>query len=250
MAVQSINPPHNPLDGQRPELTIPLHDGTAENISIIIVHKDRPEYLNILLQSIVVNSYNSNYELIVVDNGSSEDSQTFLNEIEESRQVKVVRNSTNEYWSAACNKGVQKADKNSKYFIFLHADIVILNPAWMDLLINVADSKKSGFVGVQTHKYKMGTNDAEFIQEHVLLITRECFKDIGPWPEELPLIGHAFVMTLKALTKGYNPQVMKNPITHHYKIFGIDVNEHEKILEKAIAILPKMISDVNSRAVK
>ena len=40
---------HNPLEGNRPELNIKLHENTDEQVSIIIVHKDRPEYLNICL---------------------------------------------------------------------------------------------------------------------------------------------------------------------------------------------------------
>jgi pimeloyl-ACP methyl ester carboxylesterase len=99
--------PHNPLEGERPELNVKLNEGTDEHVSIIIVHKDRPEYLNICLQSIAVTSFNNNYEIIVVDNNSGKDSQDFLNDIE--NEVKVIRNETNLYWSAACNKGVQAA---------------------------------------------------------------------------------------------------------------------------------------------
>jgi len=44
-----------------------LESGTQEQVSIIIVHKDKPEYLNICLQSIAVTSVNNNYEIIVVD---------------------------------------------------------------------------------------------------------------------------------------------------------------------------------------
>jgi hypothetical protein len=36
-------------------------------VSIIVVHRDRPEYLNICLQSIVVTSCNNNYEIIEID---------------------------------------------------------------------------------------------------------------------------------------------------------------------------------------
>ena len=49
--------PHNPLENpERPEITFDLPDGSNEQISIIIVHKDRPEYLNICLQSIHIMS--------------------------------------------------------------------------------------------------------------------------------------------------------------------------------------------------
>src|SRR5271170_170917 len=112
---------YNPLEGPRPEITLDLHDGSEEQVSIIVVYNDRPDgksmsYLNICLQSIAVASYNNNYEIIVVDNGSGKESQDFLDDIKD--EVKIVRNDRNLYWSAAANRGVAAADKNSKYFIF------------------------------------------------------------------------------------------------------------------------------------
>ena len=240
--------PHNPLEGQAPEISIPLHQNTSEHVSIIVVHKDRPEYLNICLQSIAVTSYNNNYEIIVVDNKSGKESQDFLDDIQ--KEVEIVRNDKNLYWSAACNKGVQRASKKSKYLIFMHSDVVITNPAWIDVLINVSQSKNSGFVGVDTNKYKMGGNDVEFIQEYLCMMTRECWNDCGPCPEQLPLVGSSFIMTLRAQNRGHSPQVMKNPICHHYKIFGVDINEWERITEQAVAAIPKLLSDVNSRSIK
>lgn len=237
---------HNPLEGERPEMSIKLHENSEEHISIIVVHKDRPEYLNICLQSIAVTSFNNNYEIIVVDNASGKESQEFLNEIE--GEVKVVRNEKNMYWSAAANKGVQAADKNSKYFVFMHCDVVVLNPAWLDLLINVSEAQNSGFVGIDSQSYMMGGKKVEFLQEHVLLMTREAWNDVGPWPEQLPQVGHSFVMTLKAQNLGHKPQIMKNPIVHHYRIFSLDISEYERMTEQAMATLPKLMSDIQSRS--
>src|SRR5271165_3513014 len=138
--------PHSPLDGDRPELSIPLHDGTEEQISIVVVHNDQPEHLNICLQSITIASNNNNYELIVVDNGSGQESQDFLDDIE-ADGVKVIRNQENLYWSAAANKGAAAASRNSKYIVFMHYDVVVLNPSWLDLLINISESQGSGMVG-------------------------------------------------------------------------------------------------------
>ena len=109
-------------------------------MSIIIVHKDRPDYLNLTLQSIAVNSFNNNYEIIVVDNNSGEESQAFLNEIES--DCKVIRNKENLYFSKAANIGAKHASPTSKYFIFLHCDVVILHPAWIDVLINISFAVK------------------------------------------------------------------------------------------------------------
>ena len=145
---------YNPLEGDRPELTISLNDGSDEQVSIIIVHKDRPEYLNICLQSIVVCTMANNYEIIVVDNGSGQDSLDYLNDLEESGDIKVVRNQKNLWWSEACNKGVAVAEKTSKYFVFMHCDVVVTNNCWLDLLINVAESQSSGLVGIDVQSYK------------------------------------------------------------------------------------------------
>lgn len=239
--------PYNPLEGDKPELSVKLHENTDEHVSIIVVHKDRPEYLNICLQSIAVASFNNNYEIIVVDNASGKESQDFLDEIE--GEVKVVRNEKNLYWSAACNKGVQAADKNSKYLIFMHCDVVVLNPAWVDLLINVSEAQGSGFVGVDTQTYMLGNQKVEFLQEYILLMTRECWKDIGPWPEKLPQIGHSFLLTMKAQNGGHKPQIMKNPIVHHYRVFSLDISEFERMTEQAMTTLPLLMSDVQSRSI-
>lgn len=238
---------HNPLEGDRPEMTIKLHENSEDHISIIIVHKDRPEYLNICLQSIAVTSFNNNYEIIVVDNGSGKDSQDFLKDIE--GEVKVVRNEKNLYWSAACNKGVQAADKNSKYFIFMHCDVVVLNPAWIDLLVNVSEAQQSGFVGIDTSSYMMSGQKVQFMQEYLLLITRECWDDIGPWPETLPQIGHSFILTMKAQQRGHKPQIMQNQIIHHYRNFSLNISEYERMVDQAMTSLPKHLSEIQSRPI-
>ncbi len=239
-------PAYNPLEGERPEMTVKLHENSDDYISIIIVHRDRPEYLNICLQSIAVTSFNNNYEIIVVDNGSGKESQDFLKDIE--GEVKVVRNEKNLYWSAACNKGVQAADKNSKYFIFMHCDVVVLNPAWIDLLVNVSEAQQSGYVGIDTQSYMMGSQKVEFMQEYVILVTREAWNDIGPWPEQLPQVGHAFIMTMRAQNKGHKPQIMKNQIVHHYRIFSLDISDYERMTEQAMTTLPKLMTEVQTRA--
>jgi GT2 family glycosyltransferase len=239
--------PHNPLEGDKPEIAINLHDGTDEQVSIIIVHKDKPEYLNICLQSIAVTSFNNNYEIIVVDNGSGKDTQDFLEEIQD--EVKVIRNSKNLYWSRAANQGVEAANKSSKYYVFLHCDVVITNPAWLDLLVNVAEAQNCGLVGTELQSYMLGTQKVSFIQEWCLLVSKEAWNDIGPFPEELPQIGPAFILTLRAQTEGHNPQIVNNPICHHYRIFSLDINEYEKLIEKAMVDIPKMINSVQSKQV-
>jgi GT2 family glycosyltransferase len=237
---------HNPLEGEKPQLVFNLEDCVGEAVSIVVVHKDRPEYLNLCLQSIAVNSRNNIYDLVVVDNNSDQESQSFLDEIE--NEIKVVRNKKNMYWSEAANLGAQESDQRSKYIIFMHADTVILNPSWIDLFVNVAEANQSGMIGLELGNYFMGNQKVDFVQEWCMLMTRAGFKKIGPWPTQLPMIGHSFIMTIKAQLAGLKPQVMKNNLAHHYKIFGLDVNDYERMTEDAYKLLPKIYHQTQTKS--
>ena len=236
---------HSPLEGNKPELILNLHESVNEAISIIVVHKDKPEYLNICLQSIAVNSANNSYEIIVVDNNSGAETQAFLEEIES--DVKVVRNNKNLYWSAAVNAGIKAANPNTKYFIFMHSDVVVLNPSWMDLFVNVCEANSSGMVGLETSTYYINGQKIDFIQEWCLMMTRDGVNKINLWPEQLPMIGHSFIMTIKAQINGLKPQIMKNNLAHHYKIFGVDVNDFDRMNDEAQSVLPKIYQQAQSR---
>jgi GT2 family glycosyltransferase len=240
--------PHNPLESPEgpPELTIPLGDGSDEQVSIIVVHHERPEYLNICLQSIHVCSNLNNYEVIVVDNASGQETQEYLDVLQD-EGIKVIRNTENKFWSAACNQGVEASDPHSKYFIFLHADTVVLDPSWIDVLVNISEARGAGMVGTTIKQYFIQKQKVDFIEEWCMLISRQCWEDIGPWPEELPLVGMAFIMTLRAQLRGHKPQTSGNQIVHHYRQLCIDASEYERMAEKAMGTVAKLMQHAQQR---
>ena len=245
MNVQNkTNTPHNPLEGERPEMSVNLDVSSDEKVSIVIVHKDTPEYLNMALQSISICSMNSNYEIIVVDNGSGPESQAYLDELEKQGSIKeIVRNEKNEYWSAAANKAAERISPSSSYVVFMHSDVVILNPSWLDILINVCESRQCGMVGIELQSYKIANQPVQFVQEWMIMLSRKCWKDVGPWPVELPQVGPSFVLTLRANNKGYKPQIIKNQLAHHYQVFNFNINDYEQLTTEAMVTLPKMIRE-------
>ena len=165
-----------------------------------------------------------------------------------SDEVTVVKNERNLYWSAAANRGVEAANKASKYLIFLHCDTVVLNPGWIDLLVSVAQARKSGLVGIDQSSYYLSNQKMDFVPEWCMLTTRDCWRAAGPFSDELPMIGHSFIYSFQANRLGYAPQVMKNPIVHHYHIFSLeDVSIWEKMLESASANIPKLLRTLQSQ---
>lgn len=234
---------HNPLETpNKPELVIDLHDGSSDKVSIVIVHYNRPDYLNICLQSIQVMSNLNNYEVIVVDNGSDQESIAFL-KILEDEGIKVIYNKENLYWSDAANLGAKAASEDSKYLIFMHDDTVVLNHSWIDILINISVGRKSGIVGNEQGNYYIPTwkQNIPFVKDWCIMFTKECWEDVGPWPTELPFIGHSFILSCKATKKGYNPVVNGNVLVHHYRSPIIEHNLFTKLGQEAMSVIGKML---------
>ncbi len=242
---------HNPLEGPKPDLGLTtVAPPVDDKISIIIVHHDRPEYLNICLQTIAVNSSNNNYEVVVVDSGSTRaDAINYLQDLEETNQCKVVRKKENVFWSAAANAGAKAADKDSRYLIFMHDDIAVLNPSWLDYMINISDGEKAGLVGVSHGAYMMNNQRMQFVEEFCCLVTRECWEDCGPFEESLPIIGSAFLFNVAVSSGGYKPIAMGTsvPLVYHYSNFSININEYERASFDAMERLPKLMSVTQQR---
>lgn len=236
--------PHNPLEGhERPEMSLKLRSTCDDKISIIIIHNDRPQFLNLCLQSISIASLNNDYEIIVVDNGSGPRTQAFLDQFENDG-IKVIRNNENLYWTKAVNQGIRAADKNSQYYVVMHHDITVINPAWLDILVTIAQSNSCGIVGFDIRYYAFENQKSGFIDESCMLITRDCYKECGPFVEELPQEGSSFLFSLTAAKKGFNPQATKNNCVHHWKTFALDLSDWERIVGHARVVMPKFVVDI------
>lgn len=233
-------------------LTFKLNNPTDEKVSIVIVHRNKPDYLNMCLQSISAVTINSNYEIVIVDDASdTQDAKDFLDDLEQ-QECKLIRNSTRMCWSKSANIGARAADPKSKFIIFLHHDVVILNSGWIDMLISVAESQDSGAVGLSMSNYEMDDVNGkkipiEFIEEWCLLVSRNCWNDCGPFEEKLEQVGAPFMFTIIAQYRNYKPQIVRNALVHHYSVFAMDINDLEKYNEKASSILPNLIKAQQER---
>ena len=55
--------------------------------------------------------------------------------------------------------------------------------------------------------------------------------------------------TIKAQKQGFNPQVINNPICHHYRFFSLDINEYEKLKETAQVMMGKLWMQIQSSTI-
>jgi len=113
------------------------------DVSIVIVNWNTCDILRDCLASIYENNIGVKFEVIVVDNASSDGSQEMIQE--QFPQAIVIANKTNRGFAAANNQGI--AVSHGQYVLLLNSDTVILDDA-IDKMVAFADTQsKAGMVG-------------------------------------------------------------------------------------------------------
>jgi len=90
-------------------------------VSVIIVNYNGKEFIGECLDSVLASSY-KDFEIIVVDNGSTDDSVKKVHEFTSSR-VKLIESPKNLYFTGGCNLGAKNA--KGDFLFFLNSDAVI-----------------------------------------------------------------------------------------------------------------------------
>lgn len=119
----------------------------APLVSIIILNKNGLEHLKRLFKNFKENVQYPHYEIIVVDNASTDNSINFLEEIKDNIPLKIIKNSENKSFSEANNQAAQTA--KGEYLLLLNNDI---EPTygWLSQMMHVAlKSDEIGAVGAK-----------------------------------------------------------------------------------------------------
>ncbi len=133
-------------DGNRPELSLrKKNDFDSIRASIIIPVFNQLEYTKRCIQSIFQNTDNKLYELIIVDNNSTDGHQQYLDKLK--GQVVVIKNKENLGFAKACNQGAAAAC--GEFLVFLNNDTEP-QTRWLDALVAAADkNSNAGAVGAK-----------------------------------------------------------------------------------------------------
>ncbi len=113
----------------RPEMA-----GSAP-VSIIIPTKDRPEHLRRCIESIKQKTIHPNYEIIIVDNRSSDERAVdYLSSLESSGEdrVQVIRYDGEFNFSAINNLAAERA--KGDFLVFLNNDTEVIEPGWLEAM--------------------------------------------------------------------------------------------------------------------
>ncbi len=115
-------------------------------VSILIPNKDESECLRRCIESIFEKTLYRNFEILVIENNSTEEETfAYYKELEKNPQVRVI------YWdgifnySAINNFGTKEA--KGEYFLLLNNDTEVISPEWLDMMLADCQRKEIGAVG-------------------------------------------------------------------------------------------------------
>jgi len=218
----------------------------STRVSIIIPTRDRVDYLDPCIQSILKRSTYPNYEILILDNNSREaETRRWFEKItSDNPRVSVLSAPYPFCWSRLNNQGVENA--RGDVFIFLNNDTEVISPDWMQRLGGQALRQDAGVVGplllygdgtIQhagvvvglggwadhvyqgIHPVHLGTPFVSpMVKRNVLAVTGSCMavsrktlKRIGPFDETFMVCGSDVEICIRAHEQGlhniYDPFV-------------------------------------------
>ncbi len=227
--------------------------------SIVVPLYNNIAYTKEFIDSVILNT-TSEYEIIFIDNASTDETKDYLNSILISDQnVKVIFKEYNLGFPAAVNQGIQKA--NGKYVLIANNDIVVTE-GWLERLIEVAESdNKIGIVGPISNEVSGLQKDKEakyktIDEMHVYaasvkeknrnrvmqfprvaflctLIKREVIEKIGGLDERFsPGNFEDDDFCLRAQLAGYKTVIAQDVFIHHYGSKSFKADGEKKYAER------------------
>lgn len=149
-------------------------------VSIIVPVYNSEKYLKKCIQSIVSQAYD-NYEIIVVNDGSTDNSLKILKSFSDKYRNLFIINQTNSGSSEARKTGLKHISKDSRYFCFCDSDDY-LNDKYISKMVQVAEENNSDIVQCNLYKFlgpmKFNTFIPDCFKENKTYNHDEIMKDL------------------------------------------------------------------------
>lgn len=225
-------------------------EGVGERkISIIIPSKDNPFVLGKCLASIREKSTYKNYEIIVIDNGSTEENFKLIQGLQKKYSFTYIYKQMEFNFSTMNNRAVKEA--KGEYLLLLNDDMEVVTRDWMELLLGQAAQENIGAVGAKllypeseriqhvgitnavdgpVHKllghedrkeYHYGRNRLVYntvgVTGACLMIKRELYDKVGGLNEELKVAYNDVELCFSLLELGYRNVVRNDVVLYHHE---------------------------------
>lgn len=235
---------------------------TTPKASIIIVTYNNLALTKLCLASVFRNTEYSNFEVIVVDNQSTDGTPEFLKSLTDGyRNLKVILNSENLGFAKANNQGIARAE--GEYFVLLNNDAIV-PPGWLSRLLSHLRDPQAGLVGPVTNSigneariavpYQTWSEMEAFARKHTwrqnqlaadihvlamycVALRRDVFEAVGPLDEQFGVgMFEDDDYSLRVRQAGFRVLCVADVFVHHFgqAAFGklIRSGEYDAIFNK------------------
>jgi len=159
--------PAAPASNEKMDVSAQIPD-----VSIVLVCWNNKKYLDPCLKSLYEANLTSTYDVVVVDNGSTDGSQAMLQE--KYPDVKIVQNESNLGLSKASNQGIEAT--SGKFVLLLNNDTLVNGESLNALIDFLKDHPDVGAVGGrlinEDGSFQSGYAKFSTLWEEVLIATR------------------------------------------------------------------------------
>lgn len=225
------------------DLKIALPYCAKPEVSIIIPMYNQVDITYNCIHSIFENNKLDNYEVIIADDLSTEDTSIIANNFE---NIRIIRNETNLGFLKNCNNAAQQAQ--GEYIVFLNNDTQVQKDWLIELLSLIKSNAKIGLVGSKLiypdgllqeaggiiwqdgSAHNFGNHDnpnrpeycyvkeADYISGASIMITKNLWKEIGGFDEVfLPAYCEDSDLCFQVRKRGYKVMYQPFSVVVHFE---------------------------------
>lgn len=115
----------------------------VKKLSFVILTFNQLDYTKLCIDSIRANCKDDTYEIVIVDNNSTDGTVEWL---KDQKDIKVIFNEKNEGFPKGCNQGIEIANKDNDIFL-LNNDTIIMQNSIFNMRMALYSERAIGAVG-------------------------------------------------------------------------------------------------------
>lgn len=233
-------------------------------VSAVVLSKDHPDVLELCLESLAKRTDYSNLEIIVVDNGSTEENKKKIEKLKNKFTFNYLYTPMEFNFSAQCNIGAKAAI--GEVILLLNDDVEVVQKDWLKRMVGQAMQPQVGAVGAKllyagtnriqhagitnlkvgpSHKLITFTDDRNYyygrnrVTYNMLGVTAAClvidakkYKELGGLDESMKVAYNDVDFCFRLHEAGYRNILRNDALLYHYESLsrGLDVMDDAKWL--------------------